>query len=373
MGLGRFGVCGIIHLHFGDGLHKDTLSRERYFKTQEAFPTIKATFLLQYRRTFPLPMFRTLCNVFIVFIAAFGIAQVVSVSFVCIPLRSLWDATVPGHCFKRLPWWYAGSSISLVTDVMIVVMPMPLLRTIRLPPRQKVVLMGTFALGFFTCAISIVRISILRSSSTLVDATYDTVIAGVWSITELTCAIICVCVPTLRPILIRQNSKPESPSWLWTKFGYSGNSNVLDHSDGRVLSLKRRPRPRPRLQQAADQADVEPAQNSGFGPRPRLRMDVDDIPSLPLPPSAYLTPDWDSTLDGSPWKNTMVPLARFDTEEGVGFLNSDMPEPEQPTPLKPPPRRHTGIPSGPEEDEYFGAVVWNSSGQPGGAGSSGFV
>ncbi|GJD03164.1 integral membrane protein [Colletotrichum higginsianum] len=146
---------------FGDGLHQATLPREKFFRSQEisiaavavyqaAFPLIKVAFLLQYRRVFPLPAFQKLCDVFLLFIIAFGISQVVSICLACIPLRSLWDLTVPGRCIALLDWWLIGSSISLVTDVAIFVMPIPLLRTVPLPLKQKIVLMATFGLGFLS-------------------------------------------------------------------------------------------------------------------------------------------------------------------------------------------------------------------------------
>ncbi|KAK1983925.1 integral membrane protein [Colletotrichum cereale] len=369
--------------HFGDGLHQETLSRGRFFLTQEisivaiafyqaAFTAIKTTFLLQYRRAFLLPAFQKLCNIFIALIIAFGISQVVSVSLACIPLRSLWDATVPGRCIALLDWWYIGSSISLATDVAIFVMPLPLLRTVQLPLRQKVVLIATFGLGFFTCAISVVRLATLKNYFTLGDATYNTVIAGVWSITELSCAIICVCVPTLHPLLDRQHSRTRPPSWLRPKFDESDNNELLDQSDrGGALGQQRKSRVRSGLQQIVSQADLQPARNSSLHPRSRLHIDLSNVPGLSFPPAVHLTPCEDSALQSSPWRDTMVPFTRFDTEEGVGFLNSDMPEPEQPTPLKPPPRRHTGIAPSSEDDGFFGAVVWDASSQPRLPGSSG--
>ncbi|OHX00016.1 integral membrane protein, partial [Colletotrichum incanum] len=338
-------------------------------RKQPAFPSIKATFLLHYRRVFPLPAFQKLCNMFIAFIIAFGIAQVVSTCLACVPLRSLWDLTVPGRCIALLDWWLIGSSINLVTDVAIFVMPIPLLRSIMLPLRQKIVLMATFGLGFFTCAISVVRITTLKTSSTSDDPTYNTVIAGVWSITEVSCAIICVCVPTFRPLIGGQNSRIRPPSWLRPNLDESDNTELYTQSDEGVSSHKRRSRALSGLQQAGGQQELESARNSSPRPRPRPRIDLSDVPGLVPPPVVHVTPYEDSPFSESPGKDTMLPLTRFDTEEGVEFLNIDGPEAELPTPLKPPPRRHTNRTPSPEGDGYFGAVVWDESDQPRLAGS----
>lgn len=51
-----------------------------------------------------------------------------------------------------------------------------------------------------TCAISIIRIQYLRLSP---DVTWDNVESSCWSISELCSGIICSCLPTLRPLLIK--------------------------------------------------------------------------------------------------------------------------------------------------------------------------
>ncbi|WQF86961.1 hypothetical protein CDEST_11975 [Colletotrichum destructivum] len=369
------GILMLVNTEFGDGLHQATLPREKFFKSQEvsiaavavyqaAFSLIKATFLLQYRRVFPLPAFQKLCDVFLLFIIAFGISQVVSICLACIPLRSLWDLTVPGRCIALLDWWLIGSSISLVTDVAIFVMPIPLLRTVPLPLKQKIVLMATFGLGFFTCAISVVRITTLKQASTSDDRTYDSVIAGIWSITELSCGIICVCVPTLRPLIGGQKSRVRPPTWLRPNIDQSTDTELHTQSGGSISSQKRRSRVISTPQEREEQYDPETAGSFSPRPRPRPRIDLSNVPDL-LPPPAVSVAHYEGSLfDDSPGKDTMVPLARIDTEEGVEFLNIDGPEAELPTPLKPPPRRHTDRTPTPDDDGYFSAVVWDASGHP---------
>ncbi|KAJ0160236.1 hypothetical protein CTA2_8324, partial [Colletotrichum tanaceti] len=333
---------------------------------QVAFPLIKATFLLQYRRVFPLPAFQKLCDVFLLFIVAFGISQVVSLCLACIPLRSLWDLTVPGRCIDFLDWWLIGSSISLVSDVAIFVMPIPLLRTVPLPLKQKIVLMAMFGLGFFTCAISAVRITTLKQSVTSDDRTYDSVIAGIWSITELSCAIICVCVPTLRPLLGGQKSRIRPPSWLRPNIDQNADTELRTRSCGSISSQKRRSQVGSTPQEREEQFDPETAGsvNPRPRPRPRPRIDLSGVPGLQPPPAASARYYESSWFDDSPGKDTIVSLARVDTEEGVEFLDMDGPEVELPTPLKPPPRRRTDRTPTPDDDGYFSAVAWDASGRP---------
>ncbi|KAJ0303810.1 hypothetical protein COL516b_006249 [Colletotrichum fioriniae] len=234
--------------------------------------------------------------------------------------------------------------------------------------RQKVVLMATFGLGFFTCAISVIRLTTLKSSSTSTDATYNTVIAGVWSITELSCAIICVCVPTLRPLLGGQSPRVRPPSYLRPNIEESADTELYTQSDGDggVTSKPERSRGDSCDHPTSDHREIYHNFEAGGGGRaPHPRIDLSDVPGILPPPAVHVTPYQDSpSYEDSPQRETTIPLTRVETEEGVRFLSVDAPEGELPTPLKPPPRRHTYRGPSPEDGGYFGAVVWDASGQP---------
>ena len=51
------------------------------------------------------------------------------------------------------------------------------------------------------CIISIVRIFTLRTAAVTEDPTWDNTDAACWSIVEISCAILCGSLPTLRPLL----------------------------------------------------------------------------------------------------------------------------------------------------------------------------
>lgn len=197
-----------------------------------------------------------------------------------------------------------------------------------------------------TCAISVVRITTLRKSSTSDDGTYNTVIAGIWSITELSCAIICVCVPTLRPLLGVQTPSARTRTYHRPNIGESADTELFTQSDGGVLSQKRRSREFSGSQPGGDPENV--------------RTDLSESADVTPPPAVHVTP-YD---EDSPRKGTMISLTRVETEEGVRFLSFGSQELELSTPLKPPPRRHIDRGNTPEDGGYFGAVVWDSSGSP---------
>lgn len=101
-------------------------------------------FLLQYRRVFPLPKFRRFCDAMLVVVLLFGISQVVVGSLQCIPFSQF---RTHGQCVHAVAWWHANAAINLVLDIIILIMPMPHLRRLPLPTKQRIILMAIFGLG----------------------------------------------------------------------------------------------------------------------------------------------------------------------------------------------------------------------------------
>lgn len=103
--------------------------------------------LLQYRRVFSTPRMRLACNSLIAFLALYGTWTIVSAWANCVPLEKFWDPTVPGFCFDKKALWFSNSAIHILTDLLILIYPMPVLRSLQLRHRQKLALTAVFALG----------------------------------------------------------------------------------------------------------------------------------------------------------------------------------------------------------------------------------
>jgi hypothetical protein len=110
---------------------------------------VKAAFLLQFRRVFPLPTTQRLCDIFLAFVAIWTVAGAIFAVIICLPLSKNWDPLEPRWiCPNRYRFWLAHGILHVITDVLIFAIPLPLLKTLRLPPLHKVILMGVFCLGF---------------------------------------------------------------------------------------------------------------------------------------------------------------------------------------------------------------------------------
>lgn len=67
----------------------------------------------------------------------------------CIPLEAYWDYTLRESAWcQPQPSWWANIGLHIATDFLIFLLPMPVITTLRLPRRQKYILVGVFTLGF---------------------------------------------------------------------------------------------------------------------------------------------------------------------------------------------------------------------------------
>lgn len=133
-----------------------------------------------------------------------------------------WNKNIGGgHCLDELAFWFSNASFNIATDVACIALPIPVLKSLRLPKKQKYSLIIVFGLGglsvrrfllhgnmrltddYSGCITSILRLHSLYIISKSKDITWDNVGAATWSSVELNVGIMCACLPTYRPILNR--------------------------------------------------------------------------------------------------------------------------------------------------------------------------
>ncbi|VBB86074.1 Putative protein of unknown function [Podospora comata] len=163
---------------------------------------LKLTFLFQYYRVLAVQHMRIVYLVAIFIVGGWALSQVLVGIFICTPIRAFWLG-VPviegATCIPNIPQWYINAAGNIVTDVAVFALPLPALWKLKLAKGQKYMLIGIFSLGFFTVIISMIRIRYLQLYE---DFPWENVTSSLWSVGELTSAITCACLPTLRPFLV---------------------------------------------------------------------------------------------------------------------------------------------------------------------------
>ena len=107
----------------------------------------KASILLLYIRIFPLPRFILMSRIALGVISTYGLWCVLSSILNCIPVNAFWDTSIQGRCIKREFLWFFNAGINIVTDLGILVMPIPVLSHLQLSWKRKFGLMLIFAAG----------------------------------------------------------------------------------------------------------------------------------------------------------------------------------------------------------------------------------
>ncbi|KAI9886879.1 MAG: hypothetical protein M1823_001315 [Watsoniomyces obsoletus] len=198
---------------FGVGRHAAVVGRDnirRQFMTQYAFvivyiidiTLVKGSILLFYRRLFDTRQFKRTSAIVAGIILAYCTAFVLVSIFQCTPIPHMWDKSIEGHCINTPIFLLLGAVFNIVSDIVIVLLPLPIVWNLQVTRRQKIALTSVFLLGGFVCVASIVRVPYLWMLTTSGDPTWYSVNAAIWTMVEVDLGIVCACLPVMRPLFV---------------------------------------------------------------------------------------------------------------------------------------------------------------------------
>ncbi|KAL3477450.1 hypothetical protein BJX99DRAFT_246211 [Aspergillus californicus] len=162
----------------------------------------KISILLFYVRIFPVRKFRIFTYIVGAIVLGHGIGVLLAAIFQCSPIAYTWDkAIVGGSCFNQEAFFRYVSPPNILTDVVILVMPLPYVWKLHTHVGHKVALTGVFLLGSLGTVASILRMTIFFQESALTDPTWTSVKLGIWTILECGIIIIAACLPSIWPLI----------------------------------------------------------------------------------------------------------------------------------------------------------------------------
>lgn len=145
--------------------------------------------------------------------------------FQCTPVAAAYRYPVPSgaSCTDIVTLYLSSAPVNIITDIAILLLPMPILTGMRLPKKQKIILIVTFSFGAFVAVVDVVRLAYLQNAasdrlnqavtkggtnSTAAyqddnDFSWDASLSFMWSAVEVHLGIICACVPGLKPLFLR--------------------------------------------------------------------------------------------------------------------------------------------------------------------------
>ncbi|KAF7900091.1 hypothetical protein EAF00_004427 [Botryotinia globosa] len=128
-----------------------------------------------------------------------------------------------------------GCGLDVLTDAMILAIPISMLWTVRLSRKRKLALAGIFSLVIITIIFSIVRQSVVSSYSHQFEESW----LYTWSLVEQTVAIIIACLASFRSLFARNNHMqptPPNPSESYSVEGNKKNKKRYFHIDFSLIS-----------------------------------------------------------------------------------------------------------------------------------------
>ncbi|KAK3714179.1 hypothetical protein LTR37_007981 [Vermiconidia calcicola] len=153
-----------------------------------------------------------------------GLALGLFTVFQCRPVGAAWYVPTPSsaHCTDIITIYLSSTPLNIITDLAILFLPMPILTGMRLPKKQKIVLVITFSFGAFVAVVDVIRIVYLQGAARSrlreialatadgqmrdaeqTDFSWYASLSFMWSAVEVNVGIMCACVPGLKPLVAR--------------------------------------------------------------------------------------------------------------------------------------------------------------------------
>ncbi|KAI7187531.1 hypothetical protein KC363_g5933 [Hortaea werneckii] len=206
-------VFGGMATHYGFGKHREDIvptfpeAMKYFYLYQICYKLIgaftKLTFCFLYLRIFNnQKTFHRITHAVMAIVAIGSLAFTVGTVFQCLPVHRAWDRRVKGTCISNVAFWYSHAAFNTFFDVIVYLLPIPLIRSLKLRREQKTGVFSIFAFGAFVIAASIVRMVELRQSAHTSDPTWGSMIALIWTEVEANTSVIICCLPALRMPLL---------------------------------------------------------------------------------------------------------------------------------------------------------------------------
>lgn len=183
---------------------------------------VKLSILFFYRAIASQRTFRRLVYTTMAFVSAYTIAAVVASAFQCQHPSDSWStkgyfAQFDGNpktkptkvkCYDPVRLWCFSAAANLLSDVIIMLLPLPALLSLQVPVSKRIALVGIFSIGMVAIVASSVRVWVMMlwAMSPAASARYGADLL-LWGQVETNSGIISASVPFLRLLFVRRKKE----------------------------------------------------------------------------------------------------------------------------------------------------------------------
>ncbi|QSZ30408.1 hypothetical protein DSL72_004931 [Monilinia vaccinii-corymbosi] len=192
----------------------------RFYKLLIFFPAtyaIASTFpklslLAMYLRIFTVPFYRMVTYFLIYVLVVTATVLFTMILFQCTPVNYSWDKSIPGgKCHFHVEKIFLYASLpNIITDVVMLVLPLPFVLRLNMTRKVKIGLGLTLLTGSSGLVTSILRFVSFIHQSLFPDTTHASVNVALYTVVETSMYIVAACLPACRPLfnILRHPSRP---------------------------------------------------------------------------------------------------------------------------------------------------------------------
>jgi len=173
-----------------------------------ALAALKLSQLTFYLRAFSLLHLRYSIYLSIALILAWALVFTFIFIFLCSPISQQWTLQRIGHCMDQITTLKALIMTNVLTDLLIVALPMWTVWKLQMRLAEKIAVIGCFAIGLACVVIGIMRFWQIYVIDMLGNFTGTSLTTFMLCTVELMLAGVCISIPMLRPWYLR---------WRWRR------------------------------------------------------------------------------------------------------------------------------------------------------------
>ncbi|KAI9766857.1 MAG: hypothetical protein M1835_007128 [Candelina submexicana] len=217
------GYCGtgITMSIFGGGYHQWDVKADQiepFFKTFYAAAIfyapmaffVKVALLTILTRVFA-PYRRTLILIYIIIglLLAYYIPALITKIRICMPISAYWRGERE-KCLNQGAIIMSDSIISVISDLAILVLPLPLTWSLQMPRKKKMRVIGLLGAGGLATAFSVYRLALIVANGSSPDATILLIKVILSGNAEAGIGLICACLPATSALYTHHHASQSS-------------------------------------------------------------------------------------------------------------------------------------------------------------------
>ncbi|MCJ1288013.1 hypothetical protein MMC26_007366 [Xylographa opegraphella] len=238
-------IYGVLHNNLGTHLKLADLGNVRSFLLalyifaicySIGLAFIKFSILAFLFRVFHVPTFKLPLSITAAIVTITTVASLFTAIFSCHPIQGFWDLEIPSTCIDPLKFYFAQAIPSIITDIILLILPLPVVWKLKVTRSQKWGLSAVFLLGGFVTICSIIRLVRLIQIQDNLDFTWGLSDPALWSTVEMHIFVCCACLPStwcLIKLLLDRKIGSYSFPITWTG---SKKQSFIGESQGMIRS-----------------------------------------------------------------------------------------------------------------------------------------